>query len=63
MKAVYKKKKSRHLEKYYMYKETKKGTKINNKNTAMKNRIFDTVVKFDTQQLAQQASLQKQHGT
>jgi hypothetical protein len=44
MKAVYKKQKSRHMEKYYMYKETKKGTKINDKNTAMENRIFDTAV-------------------
>jgi hypothetical protein len=55
MKVVYKKTKSRHLDKmgkYYKYKETKKGTQINDKNMVMKNRIFDTVVKFDTQQLA-----------
>ena len=38
-----------------MYKETKKETQINDTNKAMKNRIFDPVVKFDTQQLSQQA--------
>jgi hypothetical protein len=51
------------MEKYYVCKETKKGTQINNKNRVMKNRIFDTVVKFATQRLAQQASVLKQHGT
>jgi hypothetical protein len=63
-KVVYKKKKNRHLdamEKYYMCNETKKGTQINDKNEAVKNRIFDTVVKFDTQQLAHQGSLRKHH--
>jgi hypothetical protein len=30
---------------------------------AIKNRLFHTVVKFHTQQLAQQASLLKQHST
>jgi hypothetical protein len=57
-------KRERHLDimqKYYIYKETKKGTQISDKNTVMKNRIFDTVVKFDRQQLAQKASLPKQH--
>jgi hypothetical protein len=44
------------MEKYYIYKETKKGTQINDK-------IFDTVVKFHTQQLAQQVILPKQQST
>ena len=66
MKVFYKKKKSGHTDtmgKYYTYKKTKKGTQINNKSTVMKNRIFDTVIKFDKQQLAQHASLPKQNGT
>jgi hypothetical protein len=49
------------MEIYSIYKETKMETQINDKNTVMKNRIFNTVVKFDTQQLAQQASQLKHH--
>ena len=59
MQVIYTKKKNIHLdtmEKYYIYKETKKGTQINDK-------IFDTVVKFQTQQLAKQVILPKQQST
>jgi hypothetical protein len=58
MKVVYRQRKSRHLdtlERYYIHKETKKGTQINDKNTVFKtNKILDTIVHCDIQQLAQQ---------
>ena len=41
-KLVYKKRKSRHLdimEKYYIFKETKKGTQVNDKKMIMKNSL------------------------
>jgi hypothetical protein len=57
LKVVYKKKKSKHLDSVCVLAracvractETKKRTQINDKNTVMKNRFFDTVVNFDMQ--------------
>jgi hypothetical protein len=56
-KSVYKKRKSRHLGgEYYIYtKKVKKEHKLM-EGTSYKNRIFDIMVHFDTQQLAQQTS-------
>lgn len=35
------------IEKYYIYGETKNGTKINDNSTVSGNRIFDIVIKLD----------------
>ena len=41
------------VEEYYIYRETiKKGTQINDWNTVSNNRIFDMLVRHDTQQMA-----------
>jgi len=32
------------IEKYYIYKETKNGNQIKDKNTVKQNRIFDVVI-------------------
>jgi len=31
------------IERYHMYKETKNGTQINDKNTVKPNRIYETI--------------------
>jgi len=32
------------IEKYYIYKETKNGNQINDKNTIKQNKIYDAVI-------------------
>ena len=32
------------MEKYYIYLETYRGTQIDDKNTVLRNRIFDTLI-------------------
>jgi ferritin-like metal-binding protein YciE len=39
------------MEKFYIYKETKSGNQINDKNTVKQNRIFDATVQGETNRL------------
>ena len=36
------------IEKYYIYKETKNGNQINDKNTVKPNKIYDVVIQGET---------------
>jgi hypothetical protein len=36
------------LEKYHIYKATKLGIQINDKNTMSHNMLFDTLIQYDT---------------
>lgn len=49
----------RHLgtdEKYYIHRDTTRGTQINHKNRVSKNKIFCVLVYYDSQKMAQQCS-------
>jgi len=49
----------RHLgtnEKYYIHRDTTRGTQINHKSRVSENKIFDVLVYYDSQQMAQQCS-------
>jgi hypothetical protein len=39
------------IERYYMYNETKKGTQINDKNTANPNRIYEAALQGEADRM------------
>jgi len=45
------------IEKFYIYKETKNGNQINDKNTVKQNRIYDAVIQGENGRLHSHNSL------
>jgi len=39
------------MERYYIYKETKNGTQINDKNTVKPNRIYEAIIQGEADRL------------